>query len=876
MTKNTTRKGLALGAAFALVGSALVGLPAQAAGEISLAVTSGTGNGSVLGDSFSVKATVGSLVPSSSNDQVRFAVTNAAKETLTLTVDGGTVGSGTHSEGTQVVGDTANYAASDTSAADAFTVLGNNFTTSGAVVGTVAMTYDRNQTLVLGTGAAASHDVVVTAFLDADNDGVLDAGEYASAPVTVSFVKASEVTWSAAFQAAPALADATIKGIVSNDKNINIAQFDGGVELGLATLAGTTYTTLAGSSTTQSTGTFTVGDAVDADGKVTVTPTSALVAGTYVAVAIGGTANAEISAETLSVVGAATLLDFKTEALTTDANVKEATASTAYTVRTGTTALTYTAQASSDDAGTKAAAAGISVTATITKVKMASGSSISAGGKTLAAAGTSIAVTTTTDAAGKISLPITTSGLVTTDKFTVVLTSQGETGATTTVTVADTAATSFAGLNLIGGSAVLKVASGSSYALSYAALDNFGQKLVGNYRVVLIESGATVATTASLVDGVATFTLTDSSTVTESYSADLKVFNGGTGVYDDAGLAAVTDTPVVGSSNAAATVTLTGTDNWTTGTALALNLKDLGTADTRLGQTASTIVPDGSTDNAANNVVVLAGQVSDVSGVSAYSTVTLSAPGVMFVSGTVSSLGSITVQTSATGAYGSVAAYSNTSGDVTVTATAGSASKTLDLSFAAAGALTGTALTVNVVDAAPGKTMTVSGALTDKYGNAVATNAAKLKVTYTGPGFVVGSIPTATQTDGSYEFKVLLGSNDTISGSVVVAYAGADNNFTTGTTSDDLSVSATLAPAPAVVVVTEKVNAGAFNGYVAVYALGHKGSTISWKIAGKWFKTTVTSDYQVFQRKTAAVGVDVNVDIYIDSVKELSKVVATR
>jgi hypothetical protein len=82
---------------------------------------------------------------------------------------------------------------------------------------------------------------------------------------------------------------------------------------------------------------------------------------------------------------------------------------------------------------------------------------------------------------------------------------------------------------------------------------------------------------------------------------------------------------------------------------------------------------------------------------------------------------------------------------------------------------------------------------------------------------------------------------------------------------------------PAVAVASAgKLNAGAFNGYVAVYALGHKGSTISWKIAGKWFKTTVTSDYQVFRRKTAAVGVNVNVDIYIDSVEELSKVVTAK
>ena len=76
--------------------------------------------------------------------------------------------------------------------------------------------------------------------------------------------------------------------------------------------------------------------------------------------------------------------------------------------------------------------------------------------------------------------------------------------------------------------------------------------------------------------------------------------------------------------------------------------------------------------------------------------------------------------------------------------------------------------------------------------------------------------------------------------------------------------------------VISKTNAGSFNGYVAVYAKGHKGKTLSWKIAGKWFKTTISSDYQVFQRKTAAVGLDVLVHLYIDGQKQLTKTVRTR
>jgi type IV secretory pathway VirB3-like protein len=75
--------------------------------------------------------------------------------------------------------------------------------------------------------------------------------------------------------------------------------------------------------------------------------------------------------------------------------------------------------------------------------------------------------------------------------------------------------------------------------------------------------------------------------------------------------------------------------------------------------------------------------------------------------------------------------------------------------------------------------------------------------------------------------------------------------------------------------VASKVNAGSFNGYVAVYAKGHKGKILSWKIAGKWFKTTITSDYQVFLRKTEAVGLDVFVHLYIDGEKQSTMIVKT-
>ena len=833
MAKNMTRKGLALGAAFALVGSALVASPAQAAGEITLAVTSGTGNGSVLGDSFSVKATLGSLVPSSSNDQIKFSVANAAEASLTATVDAGTA-DGTDTENTQLAGGSATWTGSATSAADAFVVYGNFEAAAANAAGTG--TYDSNQTLVLGTGSAVSHDVVVTAFLDADNDGVQDAGEFASAPLTINFVKESEVTWSVAFDAAPALADASIKATVSNDKGINIAQFAEGLEVGFATVSGTTYTAVTGSTVT--TGELAEGNAVGTDGKATATATVA--AGTYVAVVVNATDDAEISDEVLSVVGAATILDFNTEKVTTGANVKEAVATTAYTVRTGTSAITYTAQASKNVGGTEDAIAGLSVKVTITKVGMATGSSITAGGKTLAATGTSIDFTVTTAADGTVSVPVALSGLADTNSFNIVLSAQGKTGATTVVTVADTADASFAGLNLNGG--VMKVAAGSTYSLSYAALDNFGQLLSGNYRVVLIESGATpdVAYAQPLVNGVATFSLTDSADVTESYSADLQVFNTATGAWDDAGLAAVTDTPVVGSSNAAATVTLTGTGSNANVTALALNNSALSAADTRLGQTAPTVVTPAA--SLAGNVATLAGQVTDAAGVSTYSHVTLSAPGVLFVSGTVYSVGSITVQTSATGGFGNVLAYSNTAGKTTITATAGAASKTLEVTFVAAGLTTGATLTITAPDnVLPGSTLAISALLVDKWGNPVAATATEgFKYSYAGPGIQVGTAPVAYGADGVAKLGYLLGSNDSGTITVTFSYDG-DNDATT--TADNLAVTKTITIGSAAVSSwTKNLN----DGTVKMYAKNIVGAgKVQFMLNGEeiaWVRATSAAD----------------------------------
>jgi surface protein len=75
----------------------------------------------------------------------------------------------------------------------------------------------------------------------------------------------------------------------------------------------------------------------------------------------------------------------------------------------------------------------------------------------------------------------------------------------------------------------------------------------------------------------------------------------------------------------------------------------------------------------------------------------------------------------------------------------------------------------------------------------------------------------------------------------------------------------------------EKIlNAGTFDRYVAVYAKGYAGSTLTWKIAGKWFKTELTEDYQVFQRPTIYRNFPINVELYIDGERLFQKNVLTK
>ena len=427
--------------------------------------------------------------------------------------------------------------------------------------------------------------------------------------------------------------------------------------------------------------------------------------------------------------------------------------------------------------------------------------------------------------------------------------------------------------SVLFGATSVSVEAEDTWSITYTALDEFGAALAGaDYRVeaqYYDEVGGTQKTAGVQLDanGQGTLTVVDASEASGAYAvnADLQELNT-SAAYVDFGAIELDSTVYIGAAATPANITLVDS-----GTGIAIELVPGVTTDTRIPN--SGLAPNYS----ATEHFTITGVVTNAAGNAVRGTpVTVSAPGLLFNTGTHATtassgnytVDSITVTTSATGSY-SVEVRSNLAGDHVVTVAAGSATETETLTFEEALATTGANLVIDApASVGAGSSFTVKVSLKDAFGNPVETSGTSFNLTYSGAGIAL-NIPSNTNDLGEASFAVLLGANDTGIGTITATY---DADSTATTVDNNYSVTRTVNGASA----DAKVNAGSFLGYVAVYAKGHNGSSISWKIAGKWFKTTITSDYQVFQRKTIDVGADVNVDIYIDGVKQLSKVVTTR
>jgi len=484
------------------------------------------------------------------------------------------------------------------------------------------------------------------------------------------------------------------------------------------------------------------------------------------------------------------------------------------------------------------------------------------------------AQTLTTDASGKVALTVT-SPIGAVGSVTISATAENGPSQTFTLNWVDQA---YGLVDLSGTATELAdstraIVAGGSYTMELGVMDQwFAVASSTDYRLVVTGSGV-VEGVKPLVEGKVSLTVTDNgfqpsmvSTVTLQ-----KLTSGVWGAV--AGKAVVLTTNVNKDTNSvilgAAGSTVFGSPAVDLSSPVAS--KALVAQDRRLTTTpqpsySDSAVVRGKVQNAASSVGVVGAEV------------TITGPAsVLFSNGSVDKLGSITVL-SGTGGLFDVTLYSTTAQkDTVITVTSLGKSATTKVTFT--GTTTGGAATSLVITApdtvAPASTLQVKAKLADVFGNAVAS--APVRVTYTGPGIAFGALPTAVDALGELSFSVLLGGGDTGTITVVVSYdQNGDGDYVDAkdlNTTKTITVGAAAVAAPSA---DQKVNAGSFKGFVAVYAKGYKGQRLSAKIGNDWvIVNSLASDFVRVTDFTGA-GVAITVKIYIDRVEVASIPLTTK
>jgi hypothetical protein len=775
MSKNLTRKGLALGAVIALGTSLFAGAPAFATGgTISLASSHGTGTKTILGSTFQLSSTfVGATAAPGA--ALKYFVTGVAAGDLI------NVQSGMNTD---------------------LTTAFSTSTSATATTTPTGVTLDPLDISALGnyghlrfgldtTKVTATTTVSVTAFYDnVVADGKITAGEIASSAVSVTFVKPSEVA-AVATMSAPIVGTTTASPKITLG-DINLQQVTAGVVRAVVTRNGvaatgvnalwnTTDASLNASVTglTAATGTdvysaraeiLDLGKGASATGTPAETYTAN---GTASALATGSVGAFEVG------VGAITAID--------------KTVVSGTSIRAKATTYAFKSQVTVIPAATKNVKAGAGIPAKV----IISGrggmgtSTFSLGGKTISAASTAdLEFATTTDATGLINFTITGDKAVNGESFIVTVQAldktsgyvstavDGSTNNQTTFTFATAVATKVARIGLVGNE-VMSTTKGGNVSFDVVVYDQFGAPFqsANGYKVFASTSGAqasgaTVAASALTSAGKATISYTDNSTVNGLTTLQVRVFEQTTatsGVYTtavDPGSTASVDVVVYTVTSNAVSV-LTGTNSSSTPT---IEYGDFEAVDTRKGNIAPSLTTVAQTIAGK----ALAANGSALPGVP----VKIAMAGAQFnTSAGTWAIDSITVMTNATGDY-SVTYRSQKTGKQTLVITSGSATKSVDSStFAAAGQSSISAVVITgAATVASGRSSVYTVKITDEWANTVEF-AGKVSVSYTGPGYFttdLGAI-TAFGAKGTLTFTLIAGAADQGAGTLTVTSSGADD-----------------------------------------------------------------------------------------------------
>lgn len=824
MSKNLTRKGLALGALVALTSTAFAGTPAMAAGELIVAPSAGTSYATLVTETFNLKTSFAPGSTPSSYAQLKYQVKTDGVASIKANVNTGeAVTAAGATAATAFSGNSNNTYVISASRALVGTGAGSAYAANdpGAAVSSTTQNFIGLQ-VASATVTTATTSVEVTAFVDANNDGALTAGEW-NAAQTVTFKKLSEIAPTVSLTA-PATGDTAVKatavwaGINVEQISNETVKFTVGSQVGSAT-AGT------------------LADGVWTLGSLTALAASeAVTAQAYFGTNAAGTAvSATAAARTINT----------TNGLVSNVlagNDSVATAATAIATNTAATVRTngtFTAQVKAlDTATTPVAKSGVAVVATIATsatLSATSGSvvSITANGVTYntAAALSAASIALTTDASGVANVTISTAGFV--DGKTVTVTFKAQNLTSAVVATADDATYTVVSTGV--GSALRSIVEGGSTTFNYAVKDQYGV-VIGSGARLKFEVGYTTAATTyvPLSNGAASITVTDT---TASTDADITV---------DATL----QTQDV------------ATGNW------AVLSPSVTAAQQTVNVHSAAVAFD--TDPASSGAVNISTNATLTASVNnAGAAVTVAAKGVAFTVGGVEYADSVTLFSAANGDV-SVSAKSNIAGSHTVTFTSGAVSKTVALVVNAVAANSGVTLSITAPSMVKsGKTVVVTAKLVDKYGNPVAvpnTNASSptTTVTYDGPGFVTSSIAQTLDASGVSTFRVLLASNDTGAATVTFTY-DADG---TGTASAVVTKTATI-----LVGVSASVSAGSKKANVVVKNAA--GLTVKVVSGSKSTTKIATSDsYKVSLSKLTAG--KKTVKVYVEGVLVSSKSVTVK
>jgi hypothetical protein len=805
MSKNLTRKGLALGAVVALGATVFAGSPAFAANEINVAPAAGTSYNAVAGSVFNLATTFAPGFTPSSYAQLKYIVTSDANSAI--------------------------HYGSATSAVTAPGTAQAVSLSSAAVTAASASAVTVNYLGLKADDATVTSSVSVTAFVDANNDGAVSAGEWNTVK-TVTFKKLADIT-PVVTLTQPSTGDATVSATVAwGDLNSQQAGV-GVVATGSTNSAlGVEFKLNSGSfaaatAYNSTTGAFTKSQSI-ADSDV-VTAQAVWATNTYVSTPTNTYSSAVVGSAvsgTASVRGVSSL---------TGAVVAGNDATAAGVVRTNGS---FTAKVTAlNTATTPVAAASVAVVATVatsaTLVAASTGvteKSITVNGVkyTTNAALTAASVALTTDASGVATVAVSSTGLVATNTITVSFAAQNRTGSAVATetdaayTVSDDAA-----------STVIATNKNTATTLNYSVKDQFGVlSALTNGRLVVTatQSGGTIADQyIAISGGKASFSIAPATDIvtpitvhavrqvstntngTITWAAD------GTNVADRTinirtAAYAFTVAPAIDATN--------GINNgaWTT---VGAQKQTLTTVDQSNTAATGYVAPAASTTWAKVTLTGSnAGEKLTVSGTGVF----LSIDGAAVAKDSASKV--------AQAAAAVIYVASNTTGAKTLTVSNGSVSATVVVTFDKAGSTAGAKVALGDLAALSqaGRSVDVSAVITDVFGNPV--QGATVTLSATGVGYLANNGTTTSDASGKVTAKLIVGAAET--GDAVVTASSTLADATVATASKTVTFGSTDA------------NVDIVNNRVTAVATFAKGKTVSFYVDGikKWSKAS-TSDADV-------------------------------